>query len=211
MNLRNVCWIVGWMLSLGVMSAVAAPVEKFHNDKARVTEQTLAPGEALAPAGDRPGIAVFLEAGAIEVAASGGARKEIVRRGQGQFQAPGSPKLKNAGRGPIRVVWIDLLGPGSMETWGIGGLGREVRVQFENEFARVYDLRVATGKALPQTTLKDRIEFVILASDADQAIAGGTTERVKYKAGDTSLQPAVARTTTNTGKTDLWIVAVELK
>ena len=186
--------------------------EKVRNDKVLVVEQTLAPGEALSLPGERAGIVVYLDAGSVETTPSQGkSRTEAVQRGEAVFQPPQSETMKNAGSAALRVVWTEYLGKGGSEIWGTAGLAPNYKVIFENQYGRVYDIRMAAGKSEPLHSHHDRVVICLSGAELEHILPDGRKETATLKTSEITWRLATTHVGHNLGKTDLWVVAIEPK
>src|SRR5664279_5439421 len=117
MNIRN--WFGGLAAILLFVPAALAvtQTEKVRNDKVLVVEQTLAPGDAVSLSTDRPGVLVYLNDGRIEATPVGRKlRTEAVKRGEAVFQPSRSGVVKNVGSSELRIVSVEYLDKGALET-----------------------------------------------------------------------------------------------
>jgi hypothetical protein len=186
--------------------------EKVRNDKVLVVEQTLAPGEALSLPGERAGIVVYLDAGSVETTpAQGKSRTEAVQRGEAVFQPPQYGTMKNAGSAALRVVWTEYLGKGSSEMWATAGLAPNYKVIFENQYGRVYDIRVTAGTSEPLHSHHDRVVICLSGAELEHILPDGRKETATLKTGEIAWRLATTHVGHNLGKTDLWVIAIEPK
>jgi quercetin dioxygenase-like cupin family protein len=212
MNARN--WFCGLALILLPVAGVwgGTQTEKVRNEKVLVVEQTLAPGESVSLPGERAGVLVYLDAGSIEVTSSQGKpQTETVKRGDAVFQPPQAGTVKNAGSAALRVVWTEYLGNGSSESWGATGLAPNYKVLFENQYGRVYDVRMAAGKSEPQHTHHDRVVICLSGAELQHEMPDGRKENSTLKTGEIAWRRGGTHVGHNLGKTDLWVVAIEPK
>ena len=186
--------------------------EKLRNEKVLVVEQTLAPGENASLLTDRASVVVYLDAGSIGVTpAEGKPRIETVKRGEAVFQPPKSGTVKNASPRDLRIVRVEYLGKGGSETWGNAGLPPNYKVLFENQYGRVYDIRVPAGKGEPQHTHHDRVIICLSGTEIEHIMPDGRKEITTLKTGEIAWRGAVTHVGNNIGKTDLWVIAIEPK
>lgn len=212
MNYRN--WFCVLALILlpvpGVMAVTQ--IEKFRNEKVLVVEQTLAPGETASWPGDRAGVVVYLGAGSIEVTpAEGKSRTEAVKRGEAVFQPPQAGTLKNTGSSDLRIVRVEYLGKGGSETWGTAGLAPDYTLLFENQYGRVYDIRMAAGKSEPLHSHHGRVVVCLSGAELEHEMPDGRRETSTLKTGEIAWRRAATHVGHNLGKTDLWVIAIEPK
>lgn len=211
MNIRN--WFCGLVSILLLVPAVLATwTEKLRNDNVLVAEQTLAPGDVVSLPADRPGVLVYFDHGRIEVTPVGGKlRTEAVKRGQTVFQPPQSGAVKNVGLSELRIVSIEYLGKGGAETWGTAGLAPNYRLLFENQYGRVYDIRMAGGKSEPLHSHHDRVVVCLSGAQLEHEMPDGRKETSSLKTGEIAWRRAATHVGHNLGKTDLWVIAIEPK
>jgi hypothetical protein len=201
------------LVLLTIQGVFAAPqTEKLRNDKVLVVEQTLASGEnALLPA-DRASVVVYLDAGSIEATpADGKPRTETVKRGETVFQPPKSGTVKNASATALRIVRVEYLGKGGSETWGNEGLPPNYKVLFENQYGRVYDIRVPAGKGEPQHTHHERAIICLSGTEIEHIMPDGRKETNTVSTGEIAWRGAATHVGNNIGKSNLWVIAIEPK
>ena len=204
---------VGVMLLLTSCGLDAAPLEKIRNEHVRVVEQTLAPGETLARLGGVAGVVVYLDAGTVEISPAGGgmARSEIVSRGGTVFQPALARDIKNSGSSALRVVWTEFLGAGSAEIWGRTGLAPHYTLLFENQYVRVYDIRIPAESFEPQHTHHDRVVVCLSGAELEHILPDGHKETSTLQTGEIAWRRGATHIGHNLGKTDLWVIAIEPK
>jgi quercetin dioxygenase-like cupin family protein len=186
--------------------------EKLRNEKVLVVEQTLGPDEALSLPGGHAGVVVYLDAGSVETAVpQEKPRTETVQRGDSVFLAPQAGTLKNAGSAALRVVWTEYLGQGGPETWGTTGLAPNYKLLFENQYGRVYDIRMAAGKSEPLHSHHDRVVICLSGAELEHTLPDGRKETATLKTGEITWRLATTHVGHNLGKTDLWVIAIEPK
>jgi quercetin dioxygenase-like cupin family protein len=212
MNIRNsFCLFAAVLLSLASMAA-AAPIEKLRNEKVMVVELTLAPGETVSKSADRLGVLVYLDDGEIEAtSAIGKPGTEIVKRGQAVFRPPQSATVKNVGSSDLRIVAVEFLGKGGSETWGTAGLAPNYKLLFENQYGRVYNIKIAAGKTEPLHSHKDRIVICLSGAQLEHEMPDGSREAATLKTGEIAWRRGVTHIGHNIGNTDLWAIAIEPK
>jgi hypothetical protein len=199
------------LLGLPVFLA-AAPIEKILNPKVRVVEQTLAPGEALPLPSDKPGVVVYFDDGSVETTRGDGApRMEAVKRGEAVFESAGPGALKNSGSSDLRVVWTQYLGAGTSETWGRTGLAPHYTLLFENQYGRVYDIRIPAQSYEPLHTHHDRVVVCLSGAQLEHIMLDGRKEVSSLKTDEVVWRLAATHVGHNLGLTDLWVIAIEPK
>jgi len=198
--------------ALAPLGFAAAPVERIHNEKVLVTEQTLSPGEVASRSGTHGGVAVYLDAGAIEVTQPPAKpQPQTVQRGLAVFLPPQPATVRNAGSAPLRIVWTEYLGQGVRETWGATGLAPNYKLLFENALGRVYDIRMAAGKSEPLHSHHTRIVITLSGAELEHILPDGRKETSSLKTGEIAWRPAATHIGHNLGQTDLWVIAIEPK
>ena len=186
--------------------------EKVRNEKVLVVEQTLAPGETAPLPGDRANVAVYLDDGSIEVTpAQGTPRTETVRCGEAVFRPAQIGTVKNGGPSTLRIVQTEYLGKGGPEIWGNAGLAPNYKVLFENQYGRVYDIRMAAGKSEPLHSHHDRVVVCLSGAELEHEMPDGRRETSTLKTGEIAWRRSATHIGHNLGKTDLWVIAIEPK
>lgn len=212
MNTRIGFGLAGVMVLLLPGWLVAAPAEKIRNEKVLVVEQTLAPNETLSLAGGRAGVVVYLDSGPVETTPVGGiSRSTTVKRGDTMFQIPEAGSLKNSGSSALRIVRTEYLGKGSSESWGRTGLAPNYTLLFENQFGRVYEIRIPAETHEPLHTHHNRIVICLSGAELEHILPDGRTETSTLKTGEIAWRLAATHVGHNLGKTDLWVIAIEPK
>jgi hypothetical protein len=212
MNMRS--WFCGLALILLPVAGVLAvtQTEKIRNEKVLVEEQTLAPGETMSLPGDRASVAVYLDDGSIEVAPAEGAPwTESVQRGKAVFRPAKAGSMKNVGGSALRIVRTEYLGKGGSETWSSVGLAPNYRLLFENQYGRVYDIRMAAGKSEPLHSHHDRVVVCLSGAELEHEMPDGRKETSTLKTGEIAWRRGATHVGHNLGKTDLWVIAIEPK
>jgi hypothetical protein len=212
MNARN------WLCGIGLTALLVADVfagsqtERIRNDKLRVVEESLGPGEASSLPGDRPSVLIYLDDGSLE---TGAGQKEVVptpvKRGDVVFRPSPAGTVKNTGSKELRLAWIQFLGKGNSEMWGDTGLAPGYRVLVENQYARVYDIRFAAGTSEPLHTHHDRVVVCLSGAELEHELPDGRRETSSLKTGEITWRKAATHVGHNLGKTDLWVIAIEPK
>jgi hypothetical protein len=212
MNVQN--WFCGLVLILLSVSGVLAvnQAEKVRNEKVLVVEQTLAPGETTSLPGDRASVAVYLDDGSMEVTPTQGTtRTETVRRGEAVFRTAQVGTVKNTGSSALRIVQTEYLGKGGSDTWGSAGLAPNYKLLFENQYGRVYDIRMAAGKSEPLHSHHDRVVVCLSGAELEHEMPDGRKETSSLKTGEIAWRRSATHIGHNLGKTDLWVIAIEPK
>ena len=212
MHVRD--WFCGLALILipGPGVWAVTQVEKVRNEKVLVVEQTLAPGETVSLPGVRASVVVYLDDGSIEVTpAEGKSGTETVNRGEVVFQPSQAGTMKNAGSSALRMVRTEYLGKGGSETWGSAGLAPDYKLLFENQYGRVYDIRMAAGKSEPLHSHHDRVVICLSGAELEHILPDGRKETATLKTGEITWRLATTHVGHNLGKTDLWVIAIEPK
>jgi quercetin dioxygenase-like cupin family protein len=120
--------------------------------------------------------------------------------------------LKNVGDGAVRIVWTEFRGKGdSEEHWGTNGLSPNYKLLFENDYGRVYDIRIAAGRSEPRHTHRDRVVICLSGAELRHEMDDGRTEVSTLKTGEIAWRRGGTHVGHNLGKTDLWVIAIEPK
>ncbi len=210
MGVRDFALWLG-LLAAGTAWAVSR-VEKVLNDKVLVVQESLAPGEAETLPVDHSGVTIYLDAGSVELAQVGGPpRAEVVTRGQSTFQPALAGTLKNVGSSVLRLVRIEYLGQGGRENWGTTGLAPHYALAFENQYGRVYDVRIAAGASEPLHSHHDRVVVCLSGAQLRHEMPDGRRETSTLETGEIAWRPGGTHVGHNVGQTDLWVIAIEPK
>jgi oxalate decarboxylase/phosphoglucose isomerase-like protein (cupin superfamily) len=193
-------------------AASNAQTVKIRNEKVMVFEDRLAPGEVRTLHGDAPSVVVYPGTGKVELtSAAGNPRNMLIRPGQASFEPAQPRSIKNTGTAPLQLVRVVFLGKGSAETWGPAGLPPAYRILIENQYARVYEIKIPAGGSEPQHTHKDRVVVCLSGAELIHTLPDGHKEPSTLKTGEISWRPGVTHIGQNVGKTDLWVIAIEPK
>ena len=214
MNLRRLSIALALLLVSAFSLATdikATDVEKVRNEKVLVTEQTLAPGESRILSAEHPSVLVYLEDGSVEVNSAGKPERLSGRKGEAVFQPASNAALKNAGSAPLHLVRIDYLGNGNPETWGTTGLAPSYKLLIENQYGRVYDIRIKAGASEPLHTHHDRVVICLSGAHLRHEMPDGRTEVSTLETGEIAWRLGGTHVGHNLGNTDLWVIAVEPK
>jgi hypothetical protein len=198
----------------GLPSAPPWPLaeEKVRNEKVSVTETVLRPGETESVSGNLPGVTVYFEPGTLEVTPAGGKPgKLVVKRGQTRFEPAAPRAIKNTGTGEIRFVRVEFPGAGCPETWGRTGLAPHYKLLLENQYTRVYDIRIPAHTNEPQHTHHDRVVICLSGATLKHLYPDGREEPSTLATGETVWRRGGTHIGQNLGGTDLWVIAVEPK
>jgi hypothetical protein len=186
--------------------------EKVRNEKVWVVEQTLAPGEVLVLPANRANVLVYLDSGSLVVAPPHGvAHPQTVQRGDTVFNPPQAGSVKNTGSAALRIARVEYLGQGNQETWGNTGLAPNYKVLFENQYGRVYDIKIAAGTSEPQHTHHDRVVVCLSGAELEHIMPDGRKESSSLKTDEIVWRHGATHVGHNMGKTDLWVIAIEPK
>ena len=186
--------------------------EKVRNEKVLVVEQTLAPGETASLPGDRASVVVYLDNGSIELTpAQGTPRTETVRCGEAVFRTAQVGTVKNVSSSILRFVQTEYLGRGGSETWGGAGLAPNYTLLFENQYGRVYDIRMAAGRSEPLHSHHNRVVVCLSGAELEHEMPDGQRETSTLKTGEIAWRRSATHIGHNLGKTDLWVIAIEPK
>lgn len=191
--------------------ALANDLEKVRNEKVVVTEEILAPGESRDLSAERPSVLVYMGEGAIDLTSAGKTERQTVNKGEAVFQPAKAATLKNAGTVALDLVRIDYLGNGNSETWGTTGLAPSYKLLFENQYGRVYDIRIKAKTSEPLHTHHDRIVVCLSGAHLRHEMPDGRTEVSTLKTGEIVYRKGGTHVGHNLGDTDLWVIAVEPK
>jgi quercetin dioxygenase-like cupin family protein len=190
---------VSWLPAAGNM-----PVQ---NDRALAFDETIKTGEtATWPAGHASEIVYFTD-GSLEIAG----KVTAVKRGESVFETAQTRTVKNTGASDVHYARIEFLGKGLPETWGTTGLSPNYVLLFENQYTRVYDIRIPAGTKEPQHTHHDRVVVCLNGAQLKHLMPDGREEPSTLKTGEIVWRKGGTHIGQNLGKTDLWVIAVEPK
>ena len=134
-------------------AAPAADTTPVRNDRVVVFDETTRPGETMTWSGDRPSEVVYFTDSSLEIAeGSGKPAHSSLHRGESVFETAKPRTVKNTGSADVHYARIEFLGNGLPETWGSAGLSPNYKLLFENQYTRVYEIRIPAGTKEPQHT-----------------------------------------------------------
>jgi hypothetical protein len=198
-----------------VFAAAAAPIlqtETVRNEKVVVTESRLKPGETESLRGGFASATVYFEDGSLEIAAGGGRPERVrVKRGEAVFRAPQDRIVRNSGSSEIHSVRVDFLRAGGAEMWGTAGLSPNYVLLFENQYARVYDIKIPAHTREPQHAHKDRVVVCLSGATLKHLMPDGHEEPSTLKTGESGWRRGGIHIGQNLGDTNLWVIAIEPK
>ena len=194
------------------LPAAGATAEPINNDRVTVAEDTLSPGEVRSLRGGLPAVVVYFDAGTVEVTPAGGSARTVkVAAGETVFEPPQARTVKNTGTSALKLARVEFLGKGSTETWGAAGLSPHYKLLIENQFTRVYDIKIPAGTKEPQHTHRDRVVVCLSGAQLMHLMPDGRTEPSTLKTGEIAWRRGGTHIGQNLGKTNLWVIAIEPK
>lgn len=183
-----------------------------RNDRVTATKIALDQGESVSIDGKHPAVNVFSTAGSLEFAITGGsAVQNRVSRGDAVFVPAQAGVLKNAGHAMVSFVRIELLSSGSADIWGDTGLSPHYKLLIENQYVRVYDIKIPSDTKEPQHTHKDRVVVCLSGATLKHVMPDGREESSTLHTGEVAWRKGGTHVGQNLGTTDLWAIAVEPK
>ena len=193
-----------FLMAAGASAAAIMPVQ---NDRVAVADETIRPGESLTWTGVHPSEIVYFTDGSLEI----GGKATNVNRGESVFETAKARTVKNTGSSDVHYARIEFLGKGLAETWGMTGLAPNYKLLFENQYTRVYDIRIAAGTKEPQHTHHDRVVVCLSGAKLQHLMPDGRVEPSTLKTGEIAWRKGATHIGQNLGNTDLWVIAVEPK
>ena len=186
-----------------VACAAALASEPVHNDRVMVADRTIQPGETANWSGNHPSMLVYFTDGSLSAGP--------VKRGKAVYMDAQPRTVKNTGPSAVHFARIEFLGSGLAETWGTTGLSPNYKLLFENQYTRVYDIRIPAGTKEPQHTHHDRVVVCLSGAQLRHLMPDGREEPSTLKTGEITWRRGATHIGQNLGKTDLWVIAVEPK
>jgi len=197
----NKSWVLGALaaITIGAGAHASTSVEKVNNDKVKAFDEMLEPGEAERLSDHLPSVVVYMSSG------------PGVHEGETVFAPAGTAPLKNNGTAVLHFVRIYFLTPGGDETWGTTGLAPHYKMLFENQFARVYDIKIPAQSREPQHSHHDRVVISLSGAQLEHILPDGTVQPSTLKTGEVVWRKGGTHIGHNMGDTNLWVIAVEPK
>jgi len=119
--------------------------------------------------------------------------------------------IRNTGSVNLHYVRVEFPGAGSKETWGRTGLAPNYKMLVENQYARVYDIRIPAHTNEPQHTHHDRVVICLSGAKLEHLYPDGRREPSSLATGEIAWRRGATHIGQNLGDTDLWVIAVEPK
>lgn len=212
MTILNV--INSTLICLVAVSALLSSSQKeaIHNERVIVGEITIAPGEVIESRGINPVVLVYFTDATLEISGVDGKPSTAsFKRGATIFEKTQPRRTKNSGSAMVRIAQIELLSAGRNETWGNTGLSPKYKMILENEYVRVYEIRIAAGTREPQHTHRDRVVVCLSGAQMKHLMTDGREENSTLNTGQLDWRLGSTHIGQNMGHTDLWVMAVEPK
>jgi predicted metal-dependent enzyme (double-stranded beta helix superfamily) len=206
-----------WVGVVAFFAAVAGPVfatttEVLKNDKVAVTEVTLAPGAKEPVAGHHASVVVYKAGEKAEIRLDGGGvEHESIVRGEAVKEPAKAGILINMGAVPLKLVRVEFLTAGGNAMWGRAGLAPSYQMIFEDQYSRVYNIRVAPHASEPQHTHRDRVVVCLGGAQIEHVLPNGSIQNVVVKTDDVLWRQEQTHKAHNIGETELWEVVIEPK
>ncbi len=206
-----------WAGVVAFFAAVAGPVlatttEVLKNDKVVVTEVTLAPGEKEPVGGHHASVVVYKAGEKAEVRLdAGGVEHESIVRGEAVKEPAKAGILINTGAVPLKLVRVEFLTAGGNAMWGRAGLAPSYQMIFEDQYSRVYNIRVAPHASEPQHTHRDRVVVCLGGAHIEHVLPDGSIQNVVVKTDDVLWRQEQTHKARNLGETTLWEIVIEPK
>ncbi len=204
--------LIGFVCVVMVQVAAGAGSTPVRNDRVVVSDETIRPDETLTWSGNHPSLVVYFTDGSLEIGGgSGKAANSSVRRGDSVFETARGRTVKNTGTAAVHYARIEFLGNGTPGTWGNTGLSPNYKLLFENQYTRVYDIRIPAGTNEPLHTHHDRVVVCLSGARLKHLMPDGREEPSTLKTNEIVWRRGATHIGQNLGNTDLWVIAVEPK
>ncbi len=140
-------------------------------------------------------------------------RTVLLRRGNVDLVLRGQSAGNNVGESEVRLIRIGFLGPGQSGTaaWGTAGLSPNCVLLFENQYARVYAIRVAAGGEQPQHCQRDCVVVCLSGAEMRCILPDGGSEVESLNTDQIAWRAAATQQRQNVGSAELWEIVVEPK
>jgi quercetin dioxygenase-like cupin family protein len=206
-------FLTGIFLFTHAMACAAPIAETLHNDKVVVFQANIPAGGSETIAGGRPSLTIYTQGGAVEVTDGAGSEKSAIARGQVVFREAKPHVVRNTGATPLEYTRIEFVTKGEpgAAPWGMAGLSPNYKMLLENQYARVYDIKIPAGTSEPQHTHKVRVVVCLSGAQVFHVMPDGRREPSTLKTGEVAWRQGSTHVGQNVGKTDLWVIATEPK
>jgi hypothetical protein len=200
------------LFAVGICPVFATTTEVLKNDKVAVTEVMLAPGEKEPVAGHHASVVVYMAGEKAEVRLDGGGVKhEAIVRGEAVKEPAKAGTLINTGAVPLKLVRVEFLTAGGNALWGRTGLAPNSQMIFEDQYSRVYNIRVAPHEWEPLHTHRDRVMVCLSGAQIEHVLPDGSIQRVSVKTDEVGWRLGQTHKGHNLGETPLWEIVIEPK
>jgi len=190
----------------------AATTEVLKNDKVLVSEVTLAPGEKEPLAGHHASVVVYKAGEKAEIRfEGGGVERTAIVRGETVKEPAKAGMLVNTGSVPMKLVPVEFLTAGGSEMWHKEGLPPAYEMIFEDQYARIYNIRIAPHEWEPLHTHHARVVVCLSGAQLEHVLPDGSIQPSTLKTDEVTWRPAQTHKGHNIGDTPLWVVAIEPK
>jgi len=159
----------------------------------------------------KPAVSVYFDGGTLTQGGEIASKKLTVERGQAVFTPAGPETIRNTGNSPVHFVRIEFPGRGNKEIWGAAGLAPNYKLLFENNYTRVYDIRIPAHSDEKQHTHHDRVVVCLSGATLRHEMPDGSGETATLQTGEIAWRRGATHIGHNLGDTPLWVIAVEPK
>jgi beta-alanine degradation protein BauB len=210
------CMWMTWATGCGRPASAQGPKPLLENDKVRVSEVTLAPGEKL-PSHQHPDFVIYVLSGGelTGTPAGGSPQKMTLERGQAIFSPAVTHAVENTGTTPLKLLVVEMLQPSTKAPPGEDSVKIAPdmhRLVLDHERVRVTEVTFAPKQFLPNHVHPDHV--VYLATDTNVKLipaAGGPGKVVVEKAGKALFVPATHHANENLADQPAMVVIFELR
>ena len=189
----------------------ATQTESIRNEKVIVTDCVLGPRQQLPLAGALPSVTVYLTDATVQITPEDGKPfGSAINRGAAFFDERTARTIQNVGSTEVRFLHIEFPGSGLAETWGAAGIPG-YKVMLENQYVRVYDIRIAAGTKEPLHTHRARVAICLSGAKMKHLLPDGSEEPAGLKTNTFAWRLGQTHVGQNLDTSDLWVIAVEPK
>lgn len=186
-----------------------------ENNRVRVLDVKVAPG-ASAPKHSHPdNLVVMLEPGTIKWTDPDGTSTQSpadMKPGSVTFSPGGTHASENIGKTTVHAIIIEFKQPAPA-----AGKGRNPSIPapykqvLDNAYVRVFEGTSAPGASMAQHTHGDHVTVALTDGSAEVTDKDGKKETIQFKKDTATFSGPVTHSASNTGKTPVHLIDVELK
>jgi quercetin dioxygenase-like cupin family protein len=186
-----------------------------ENEKVRLLDINVAPGVSAPKHSHPDNLVVMLGPGTIKWTDSDGKSTQSppdMKRGSVMYAPAGIHASQNIGKTTVRAILIEFKKPAPA-----AGKGRNPSIPapykqvLDNPYVRVFEGNSTPGSTMAQHTHGDHVTVALTDGNAEVTDKDGKKESIQFKKDTATFSGPVTHSASNTGKTTIHLIDVELK